>query len=163
MRFHTSSTVDSSVIDNAATVAGVTLETATEHRSRTHDKAWEIKLSGNSSRMSNGNDYRAATFDEWGVFIEMLYRTDPLMSTRDYFDYHHFVWTFGDRYAKLIDGTAKDHKQHKWSFKGFSVTNSYSVQECTNKDCSAILRRVTVRYYDNEKPIDSWHRLNSLV
>jgi hypothetical protein len=132
----------------------------TTHGSKTHERAYDIKLSGDSSRYAQNQNYKAATFDQYGVFIEWLYRSDPLMSTRDYFDYHHFVWTFEDRYAKIIDGTLKAHKQHKWEWNGHNATGSYSVQSCK---CGATMRRVTVRYSNNEKPIDTWHRINSLV
>lgn len=154
MRFHTTN-VSESDIYNAAKLAGVTVETLTAHRSNSHDKAYEIKLSGNSSRNSNGNDYKAATFDQWGLFIESLYRVggnESMVVGNSYFDYYHFSWTFNNRYGNMLDGKdVEPCKQHKWEFDGFSATNSYRVQHCTK--CEAVLRMLTVRQGENAKSL----------
>jgi hypothetical protein len=161
MKIHVSSNVTIDTVHNAAKAVGVTVEALTEHYSRTHDRAFNIVLSGSSNRNAYGKDFNGATFDEWGVFFEFLYRIDPTMYVANtYFDYHHFNWTFNARYAQILDGdpTVVECKQHRWNFDGHNMTGAYSVQSCA---CGAILRRVTVR--QGEKALDAWHRLTSDV
>ena len=50
--------------------------------SRTHDRAFTVHLTGDSGRQPNrrGQNYpgtKAATWDQWGVFIAMLFAKDP--------------------------------------------------------------------------------------
>lgn len=87
MRLHASADVTAQTIQAATTAAGMrgVHATATRHGSRTHAQAWEVSLTGTSSRRPNsgrggadGDDY-AATWDEWGMFLAALYAVDPTM------------------------------------------------------------------------------------
>lgn len=161
MKIHVSSNVNATTIHSAASESGVTVHGLTTHGSRTHDRAFNVYLSGSSNRDSQQGGYKAATFDEWGVFFESLYRSDPTMYVANtYFDYHHFNWTFNARYASMLDGdpTLVKCRQHRWEWEGHNLTGAYSVQKC---GCNAILRRVTVR--QGEKALDAWNRLTSDV
>ena len=161
MKIHVNSNVTTSTVQNAAKAAGVTVEALTAHRSRTHDHAFNVYLSGSSNRDSQQGGYKAATFDEWGMFFEYTYRSDPTMYvTNTYFDYHHFNWTFNGRYAAMLDGdpTLVKCRQHRWEWDGHNVTRAYSVQKC---GCNAILRRLNAR--QGEKALDAWHRMTSNI
>ena len=65
-------------------------ESLTEHGSRTHDRAFEVKIwshnrtsiSGAKRRhpnsgFSGGASEYGATFDEWGYFLAVLFELDP--------------------------------------------------------------------------------------
>ena len=137
-----------------------------EHASRTHARAFEIQLSGDSSRGPNsgqfgaGDDRKAATWDQWGTFLSALFEVDPAARVGGakspiYIDRDHFHWSTGGRYLGTPDdngvrrvdaptGTFLTagkgyHRQHKWTSGGSSVTGAYYVSECA---CGAIVRRV---------------------
>lgn len=82
MRIHTSDSVTYSTIFDAAKFAGVQVD-VTNHNSRTHETAWEVKLTGSSNRRPNNrgtwrdNDDYAATWDEWGMFLGFIFWIDP--------------------------------------------------------------------------------------
>lgn len=70
------------------TGAPVYFEARTEHRSRTHPRAYEIKLSSDgslsrrrrnpgASRDRSALDTYAATWDQWGWFLARMFATDP--------------------------------------------------------------------------------------
>src|SRR5690606_16400637 len=86
MRIHTSTLTESDIYA-AARAARATVESLSQHRSRTHDHAFEVKLTGNSRRRPNGGSYGAdrdayaATWDQWGVFLGLLFDTDATMRT----------------------------------------------------------------------------------
>jgi hypothetical protein len=75
MKLHTDNILSGDLYA-AAREAGVMIESTARVGSRSHDHGFEIYLSGSSSRMSNGRDHKAATWDEWGVFMAALYRLD---------------------------------------------------------------------------------------
>lgn len=138
-----------------------------EHSSRTHPRAFEIQLFGDSSRGPNSGFYgmdnygdKAATWDQWGMFLSALFEVDPAARVGGaknpiYIDRDHFHWSTGGRYLGTPDddgvrrvdaptGTFLTagkgyHRQHKWTSGGSSVTGTYYVSECA---CGAIVRRV---------------------
>lgn len=146
-----------------ASITGVGLSALTEHGSRTHDRALEVQLSGDSSRcpaaMDDWSD-KAATWDQWGLFLSALFEVDPAARVGGakspiYIDRDHFHWSTGGRYLGAPDddgvrgvdaptGTFLTsgkgyHRQHRWTSGGSSVTGAYYVSECA---CGAIARRV---------------------
>jgi hypothetical protein len=145
MRLHTD-TITADHLTDAARTAGVGL-TYSRHGSRTRHHAWEITLTGSSPYPRNpggpgvpdGYDptERAATWDQWGIFLAHLFRQDPNATTRDYLSGEHYRWATGNRYDTLTP--TEQHKRHKWATTGDSVTGTYFVQEC---GCGAILRRL---------------------
>lgn len=86
MRIHTDGLTEDDVRD-AARQAGVTFDRLREHRSKSHARAFDVTLRGNSNRAPNpgsrGNSTsdRAATWDQWGVFLGILFDRDALAMT----------------------------------------------------------------------------------
>ncbi len=100
MRIHTNTIADPAVIRQALAqqkglgriASHVTFKTLTEHRSASHNYAYEIQLEAaerdNGRRAGNSGSYGAmrpsvdgyaATFDEWGWLLGALYASDPHM------------------------------------------------------------------------------------
>ena len=80
MRIHTNKLSPVYLIQATDGLAGVYV-TYTEHRSRTHDRAFEVYLTGNSPYRTQhrsvwGEREQAATWDEWGVFLSRLFAKD---------------------------------------------------------------------------------------
>ena len=135
-----------------------------EHRSQTHARAFEIQLFGDSSRgpssgMDNYGD-KAATWDQWGMFLSALFEVDPAARAGGaknpiYIDRDHFHWSTCGRYlgARDNDGVRRVdaptgtfttagsgyHRQHKWMPDGASATGAYYVHSCA---CGAIARQM---------------------
>jgi len=110
----------------------------TQHGSRSRDRGFEVRLTGESKRRPNsgtrgaGDDY-AATWDQWGVFIAYLFDRDPEMMTQDYADLDEFQ--FRTNYRFNVEGywPSDAHGDHR--FKSYGVPYR---QECTK--CSAVTR-----------------------
>lgn len=94
----------------------------TEHRSRTADHAFELRLSGTS--ITGGAygtaSYTTATWDEWGIILDKLYRIDPNMVVGPSFeraiyeDRRHFQRVTYWRYDTL---TLEERcPRHKWDW-----------------------------------------------
>jgi len=113
----------------------------TEHGSRARRRAFEVKLTGTSSRRPNSGkhgagdlDDRAATWDEWGMFLADLFGADPDMIVgtpgRPVYDgavNFHLATVY--RFMYLTPD--RQHKNHKWNNTGMSW-----VWEC---DCGAVM------------------------
>lgn len=76
MRIHTSLT-ESEIRSIALSVPRVTIAHSAKHGSRKRTGAVEIRLHGSSPRNTQANDGKAATWDEWGVFISRVFESDP--------------------------------------------------------------------------------------
>ena len=74
MIIHTS--VPASVVWDAARRAGVQMD-CEQRGSRTHDRAFNVRLEGSSRRRNASNTGQAATWDEWGVFLVSIFDRDP--------------------------------------------------------------------------------------
>lgn len=64
------------------TGAVVFIERESRHGSRSHRAAWEIQLSSDgtlSRRRNMSNTAYAATWDQWGWFLDHLFSVDPGM------------------------------------------------------------------------------------
>lgn len=106
--------------------------------SRSRAKGFVMFLEG-SSPFRNGHDprYKAATWDEWGMFFAFLFNLDPNMhcGKRSYLNQEHFQWVTGNRFDNLTHQL--QHKRHRWGMGQMNCTGVYSVSEC---DCGAIQR-----------------------
>lgn len=124
-------------VQAAARRAGVTFERLTVHGSRTHDHAYDVILSGSGTRSGwPGRDYQTATWDEWGIFLDVIFRRDPAASCRAYGSADHFRWATGGRFDALdLDG--QHHRRHRWVYSGRACTGAYDVRRCT---CGALQR-----------------------
>ena len=137
VRLH-SSFLETSDLRRAARVAGVGFTRLNLKGSRSRDHAFDFILTGHSPRRQNfgGEDY-AATYDEWGVLLGVLFDLDPTAVVPGvYQSGEHFHWATTDRYREGMP--ADTHPQHKWEWAGDVVTGSYRMHHCTK--CSATLR-----------------------
>ena len=67
-------------LNDARKASGVRFEKRTWHGSRTHERAVEVLLEGESGRAANNRHshyVEAATWDQWGIFLAVLYEADP--------------------------------------------------------------------------------------
>lgn len=128
----------------AARRAGVVLVRFTEHGSRKSPRAFDVLLSGSgitggqwgNSGTYGAGPYKAATWDEWGIFLDVIFRRDPQASCRAYSGQEEFQWATGNRYDTLTP--ERQHIRHKWSHDGIFGLD-YSTQRCA---CGAIRRWV---------------------
>lgn len=113
MRIHSDTLTGQNLFD--ALPKRVYFTEAVLHGSRKRARAFEIKLSGSSSRRQMKGEANAATWDEWGAFLGALFNIDPNMTCSYYADADAFHARTGYRFE---DGTvpADTHKQHKWTF-----------------------------------------------
>ena len=117
MRIHTDTLMTGDFYD-AARVAGVTISSNSMHNSRSRAHAFEFSLRGSSARYPmGGNDGsgKAATWDEWGIFLAHLFSVDEnariaaVYENAEMFDYK----TFG----RFSDGVPSDvHGDHRWDY-----------------------------------------------
>lgn len=123
-----------------------------DHGSRSRRAAWELTLTGSSTRRPNSGRYgagdetaRAATWDEWGVSLSALFLADDTLTIpRVYESAEHFHWSTGSRFdfRDLRSLARHSCRQHKW-FRSDVITGAYSVLECRNWACDAISRQMT--------------------
>lgn len=140
MRIHTSLTYQQirEVVQTSG--APVYTEVLSQHRSRTHDRAFEVILSGSSTSRSQSGDYFAATWDEWGAFFGALYDMDRNARCGGnakfptYQDAEHFHFATSGRFHYHFDQSqpskdgsylpADTHPRHHWEYDsdGFHCT-----------------------------------------
>lgn len=101
MRIHSDTLTNADVYD-AARTARVSFDRWEGKGSRKRDHAFDVTLFGESRRRPNNrqqhtDDY-AATWDQWGVFLAVLFDRDPNMVTPYYADADEFHARTGDRF-----------------------------------------------------------------
>ncbi len=134
MRIHTS--LNHSDLYDAARAARVGFTTLTEHKSRSHVRAFEIKLTGSSSYRQNFGDDYAATWDEWGIFLAVLFERDADIKTPYYRDRNDFHWQTGERFVSLRH--SQQHAQHNWQpFTAMPVGDTENRTTLICKVCDA--------------------------
>lgn len=105
MRLHSNTLTRQEITDTLRrTVPGAWIIDFSEHGSRSHKRAFEVKLRADKApgrrRPNHGYDGEyAATYDEWGAFIAVLYRLDPDMRFGGYRDRDHFHRVTRGNYA----------------------------------------------------------------
>lgn len=122
MRIHTSAT--EADVRAAAMVARATIAGFSQHGSRSREYAFEVRLTGESSRWPNGgrdtDGGKAATWDQWGVFLAALYRTDPQLVCWAYNGAYEFHMRTAERFLwgkTLQNGWPEDaHGDHSWEW-----------------------------------------------
>lgn len=83
MRLHTNTLTHADFI-NAQLVAKVQAD-VTMHNSRSRDHGFTVKLTGDAPNRPNGwnrdrdGDVHAASWDQWGIFLSVLFDRDPDM------------------------------------------------------------------------------------
>lgn len=120
----------------AAGVARVQVLRLNECRSRSHDRAFDVILSGSGRRGGQwgGHNVKSAMWDEWGIFLGELYRRDPGMKCVGAYDNaEHFHWATDSRFESR---TVQLH-HHKWKHEGYVVRQAYYATTCA---CGALKR-----------------------
>lgn len=133
----------SGIIRSAAKVSRTDIERYTVHGSRSHSLAVDVILSGDgvtgggwgNSGTHGAGAFKAATWDQWGIFLNHLFAVDPSAKTRDYADADDFHWKTGGRFQEL---TADETCYHRWEFEGFSASGPYLVHRC--RKCESVRR-----------------------
>lgn len=160
MRLHTNAHAGN--LSFAATAARVAIVRGDEKGSRSHERAYDVQLTGHSARAVNAGTARyanrgaaaerAATWDQWGIFLGSLYAVDPAMlvgskSHPIYENAEHFHWTTSGRFDRWDWEESKEHLQHHWEYQGRSVSGLYVVHNCKGSksfgECFAQTRRLT--------------------
>lgn len=112
----------------AAEVARVTLDRNTMHNSRIRGQAFDITLQGESRRHQNGGDGNAATWDQWGVFLNYLFERDTTLTIpRVYENANDFFYKTDGRFE---EGWPEDaHGDHTFRYAGTPYTQACN--KCT--------------------------------
>lgn len=135
MRIHTS--LNTASLYRAADLANVTFgKSLAEHGSRTHVRAFEVQLSGNgitggqwgNSGKDGAAPYKAATWDEWGIFLGAVFRWDESAKATYYDDAADFHYQTGDRFLTLK--VADQHLRHKWGWRKSITGESFDYCDC---------------------------------
>lgn len=123
MRIHTDVLTFQDLIA-AAEIARVDLVDSDEHGSRSRIRAFNVKLEGESRRRPNGGSSGAgsgyaATWDQWGVFLAVLFERDPEMLTPYYTDAENFADRTADRFGApevvmTSDGYREEFRAYGW-------------------------------------------------
>lgn len=131
MRIHTDTLTASDIYQTVANLPGVYVEVM-PHGSRARKQAYEIRLTGTSTRRTMDNQDQAATWDEWGVFFARLFDADrdALAGSVKYPAYDGATDYHRKTGRRFLSGNmpADTHQQHRWEFEG-------GVLACTK--CSA--------------------------
>jgi hypothetical protein len=139
MRIHSDS-IDALEIRKAARIASVAFTRFSLHGSRKREAAFDVILTGASSRRQNGGPDKAATWDQWGIFLGTLYALDAEMSTPYYGSAEEFHWKTANRFRDITPADYVYGHNHRWEWTGEAVTGAYSVHACRSQDCLATQR-----------------------
>lgn len=153
MRIHTNTLTRVDVLEAAAAADAVAVALI-DHGSRKRDHAFDVKLEGSETTRSRrrpnggpsgvGTGY-AATWDQWGVFLAVLFERDPSTLTTYDADVEHFARRTGGRFTQralvmgsglgyIAAGFPSDyHGDHVFRYAGV-----IAAQSCTK--CSAVQR-----------------------
>lgn len=95
--------------------------------SRSRARAYGLRLGGNSSRRPNfydGDGSYAATWDQWGIVLGVLYSLDPHLKCDAYADASDFSYKTAGRFDD-VDGMPTDlSHDHHWRFVGVAASQS---------------------------------------
>lgn len=144
MRIHTSLTHWQMRQALQASGAPIDFEVLEQHASRTHDRAFEVMLSGTGGRPAFRNsDFQAATWDEWGAFFGALYTADPKARCGGsakhptYRDAEHYHFVTGERFRPRFDVAGEGnylpidtHRLHRWTY-GDGDTAGFHCTKCS--------------------------------
>jgi len=125
----------------AARAAGVTIVELIEQGSRSRKRAFKFQLSGSSPYRSQFGNHggQAATWDEWGMFLNALFLVDPdaHCGKNSYLSADHFHWVTGDRFRTLIP--PYQHPRHKWTL-GHTFNDDHRQRQSECEYCEAVQR-----------------------
>lgn len=147
-------------LDGTRPVAPIGVARCDQRGSRKRARSFDVILTGDATHRNNagpngGHDSRAASWDQWGLFLADLFNIDPSLTVPGvYVDAEHFHWATGNRYGVGYAGhpvrpgdvdrpfiVGDDyHRRHKWEFGLTVATGAYVCHRCEN--CEASTRRV---------------------
>ena len=154
MRIHTDLS-EQQIYKALANLAGVGLTSFSTHRSQKRARAFEIKLFGNSPRRQNrGSDY-AATWDEWGIFIQNIFEQDPTAIVGMYESYDMFRTVTADRFLHFTQD--EQHRAgHRWEPLG---GHKFACKGCdATQDQSPFIRTVQPAHRPVAAPNFDWNK-----
>lgn len=144
MRIHSDTLTDRDMMD-AARIARVHFDRYLNTGSRSRHHGFDITLTGESRRRPNGgnrgagDDY-AATWDQWGVFLAVLFDRDETMIATYYADAAEFHYKTDCRFEPVFNDAGTPmywpndaHGDHTFRFSG-----TPGAHQCTK--CSAVQR-----------------------
>ena len=132
MKIHSSvlTAQDIHAATRAANMTGVNVFDLDTRGSRSRARSFLVKLSGTSNHRIAMGGAQAATWDEWGMFINALFLTDPDAKVGQYPTFEAFRES---TCARFDDLTADDqHKNHTWE-----PVEGQRRNRCTNEECEA--------------------------
>lgn len=143
MRLHTN--VMEKDLHDAVRQAGANIQKLTVHRSTVRPHAYEVTLSGDGTRWANDGqygraDYKAASWDQWGIVLAFLYERDPAMIVGSpgrptYRDAEHFHAFTTRRYDVGVGiyspNDDRYHGNHTWNVRdAVHPVHGYLIQAC---------------------------------
>lgn len=136
MRIHSDILTEADI--RAAVPSTAYIGKLTVHGSRKRAHGYEVNLggSGKTGGQWGQTDGKAATWDEWGMFLAALYKIDPDITMAAYVDHADFDYATGSRFDTLTP--AEQHYQHKWVYVG---PYEFECKGSKNKPCTATLSR----------------------
>lgn len=148
MRIHT----DATYSQICGTVRGTPaiFHTLDVHGSRTHARAYEIRLTGSGGLTNSGRhgagSFHGATWDEWGTVFAGIFAVDPdarmggTAAHPVYANAADFHWQTGDRFRP--NGLPEDtHPRHRWELAHRAGTPTTETEyRCTVDGCTAVNR-----------------------
>lgn len=164
MRLHTNTNLMGG-FTRAAKIAGAEVFDLVSNDSRSHEHGFTVKLTGDAPSRPNGwdryndGDVHAASWDQWGIFLSVLFDTDREMVVGSvanpvYANVYDFDRKTNGRFARHMntDGVRLDpatmehltmplgtyvpvdmHNRHVWDYQGELVTNGgiFRCRKCT--------------------------------
>ena len=138
MKIHSDTLTGREIMDatKARGMRGVRVDKLDTKGSRQRARRWDVTLEGNSAFRQNFGENQAATWDEWGIFIEALFQLDPDAVIGQYASFNDFRRTTGARFSTLW--WEDSHKRHTWKSEG----NYTSSCKCgATQDWSSLMER----------------------
>lgn len=137
MRIH-SDRLTNADLRAAAHAARVDFTRYGEGASRSHVTRFDVILTGESRRHQNGGPDKAATWDQWGVFLSYLFEIDPAMVCGTvkrpvYSDVYDFDFKTNYRFIDRGKFPTDSHGDHTFRWAGVPYQ-----QKCTK--CTAVTR-----------------------
>lgn len=108
MKIHLNHHLPESLLREARIAAGVYTVRCKKSGSRTHQVKYDVILEGESGRRTNqrwGMDetgVEAATWDQWGIYLAVIFEADPTAKTDFYKDAEDFHRQTGGRFERLV-------------------------------------------------------------
>lgn len=116
MRIHSDTLTRESLGGMLADLPGVYFDHISTHGSRKRRRGLEVRLIGNSPYWNMAGTDKAATWDEWGVFMARVFDADPFALIGGETE---VAFNLRTNYRFDADGLPEDtHPRHTWGERG---------------------------------------------